>query len=64
MLECKFLLLDIVMGYLQVFFGICRVSVVTNNASPGKHILTCEVMKETTDPDGGHEFRLIAVDAS
>jgi hypothetical protein len=43
---------------------VCSVSVVTNDASPGKHVLTCEVMKETTDPGGGHEFRLIAVDVS
>lgn len=37
---------------------------ITDKATPGKHNLTCEVLTETTDPDGGHQFRLIAVDAA
>lgn len=40
------------------------VAVIAHHATPGKHTLTCEVMQETSDPNGGHEFRLIAVDAS
>jgi len=40
------------------------VTSVSEDATPGPHVLTCEVMQETKDPGGGHEFRLIAVDAS
>ncbi|KAF8480602.1 hypothetical protein JB92DRAFT_3040853 [Gautieria morchelliformis] len=45
-------------------YNLAQVAVVTDTATPGKHVLTCEIMKETSDPGGGHEFRLIAVDAS
>ncbi|KAJ3798564.1 hypothetical protein GGU11DRAFT_723053 [Lentinula aff. detonsa] len=37
--------------------------VIAENATPGEHILTCEIMKETRDPAGGTEFRIVAVDA-
>lgn len=40
-----------------------RTTDITTTASPGPHILSCEVMKETKDPGGGTEFRIIAVDA-
>ncbi|KAG8936766.1 CRISPR-associated endonuclease/helicase Cas3, partial [Tulasnella sp. 419] len=30
-------------------------------APPGKHLVHCEIMKETDDPKGGHEFRIVAV---
>ena len=36
---------------------------ITTSASPGEHLLHCEVLKETKDPGGGTEFRIIAVDA-
>ncbi|KAG8928956.1 CRISPR-associated endonuclease/helicase Cas3 [Tulasnella sp. 418] len=29
--------------------------------SPGKHLLNCEILKETDDPKGGHEFRIVAI---
>ncbi|GJJ16093.1 hypothetical protein Clacol_010372 [Clathrus columnatus] len=41
-----------------------RVIVLSENAEPGKHTVTCEIMQETSDPGKGHEFRLIAVDAA
>ncbi|KIJ41191.1 hypothetical protein M422DRAFT_209303 [Sphaerobolus stellatus SS14] len=44
--------------------NLAHAEVVAEGVPPGKHVLTCEVMSETADPDGGHEFRLIAVDAS
>ncbi|GJJ12748.1 hypothetical protein Clacol_006993 [Clathrus columnatus] len=45
--------------------GIRRTLVVlSENAEPGKHTVTCEIMQETSDPGKGHEFRLIAVDAA
>ena len=34
------------------------------DVSPGEHLLHCEVMKETDDPQGSHEMRLISVDAA
>ncbi|KAJ3762212.1 hypothetical protein EV360DRAFT_79507 [Lentinula raphanica] len=37
--------------------------VITESATPGEHILQCEIMKETRDPRGGTEFRIVAVDA-
>lgn len=37
--------------------------VITEDATPGDHILHCEIMKETKDPGGGTEFRIVAVDA-
>lgn len=33
----------------------------TWNTKPGKHVLSCEVTKETADPGGSHEFRLMAI---
>ena len=37
------------------------VAEVASGLVPGPHVLHCEVMEETLDPGGGHEFRLIAV---
>ena len=39
-------------------------TVVAKEVSPGEHLLHCEVMHETDDPEGSHEIRLIAVDAA
>ncbi|GAW09144.1 capsule structure designer protein [Lentinula edodes] len=36
---------------------------IVEDATPGEHILHCEIMKETKDPGGGTEFRIVAVDA-
>ena len=34
---------------------------IAEDAQPGKHILTCELLSETADPGGGKEFRIISV---
>ncbi|WWC99168.1 hypothetical protein V866_006063 [Kwoniella sp. B9012] len=34
---------------------------IASGLQPGKHTLHCELLKETLDPSGGHEFRLFAV---
>ena len=34
--------------------------VVAENVSRGKHALTCELMEETANPNGGTEFRIIS----
>lgn len=39
-------------------------SAIVNGLPPGPVKLVCEVMKDTSDPNGGHEFRLIAVDSA
>ncbi|KAJ4470801.1 hypothetical protein J3R30DRAFT_1122654 [Lentinula aciculospora] len=36
---------------------------IVEDATPGEHILHCEILKETKDPGGGTEFRIVAVDA-
>jgi hypothetical protein len=33
------------------------------NVTPGEHILRCELLRETKDPSGGHDFRILAVHA-
>lgn len=37
------------------------VAEVASGLMPGSHVLHCEVIEETLDPGGGHEFRLIAI---
>ncbi|KAF8511952.1 hypothetical protein BU17DRAFT_54299 [Hysterangium stoloniferum] len=44
--------------------NVAQVAVISTRATPGKHNLTCEVAPHTADPKGGHQFRLIAIDAS
>lgn len=34
--------------------------IVAENLSRGKHTLTCELMKDTANPHGGTEFRVIS----
>lgn len=31
------------------------------NLPAGDHVLTCEVLERTSDPAGGHEFRITTV---
>lgn len=38
-----------------------RAATIRTDLSPGEHTLTCELLKETADPSGGKEFRLISV---
>lgn len=51
--------------YLFIFVSyiVDRTTDITITASRGEHLLHCEIMKETHDPKGGTEFRIIAVDA-
>jgi hypothetical protein len=37
------------------------VALVAADLSPGEHRLSCELLEQTADPGGGHEFRFIAV---
>ncbi|WWD15584.1 hypothetical protein CI109_100006 [Kwoniella shandongensis] len=41
--------------------NIGRFDSIRDNLPPGQHTVTCEVLEETSDPDGGHEFRLISM---
>lgn len=34
---------------------------IATDLPPGDHVLTCEVIEETRDPGGGHEFRITTV---
>lgn len=44
--------------------NISRDSEVAVGVAPGPHEVTCEVLQETLDPGGGHEFRLISLTRS
>ncbi|KJE01198.1 hypothetical protein I311_05168 [Cryptococcus gattii NT-10] len=48
-------------GYWKEPYNIGRAATIRTNLSPGEHTLTCELLKETVDPTGGREFRLISV---
>ncbi|WVQ76532.1 hypothetical protein IAR50_006202 [Cryptococcus sp. DSM 104548] len=48
-------------GYWTEKLNIGRAATIKNGLGPGKHTLTCEHLKETKDPKGGKEFRLISV---
>lgn len=39
----------------------CRDSDIASGISSGPHEVTCEILQETKDPGGGHEFRLISL---
>ncbi|QRW05670.1 capsule structure designer protein [Ceratobasidium sp. AG-Ba] len=41
--------------------NISRDSNIAEGVTPGPHEVTCEVLSETKDPGGGHEFRLISL---
>ncbi|KAJ3985709.1 hypothetical protein F5890DRAFT_1552916 [Lentinula detonsa] len=43
--------------------NVANTHAIVEDATPGEHILHCEIMKETKDPGGGTEFRIVAVDA-
>lgn len=34
---------------------------IATNISPGAHVLNCQLLNETLDPNGGKEFRIFAV---
>jgi hypothetical protein len=41
--------------------NIGRFTSVREGLAAGTHRLTCELLRSTADPNGGHEFRLISV---
>jgi hypothetical protein len=38
-------------------------SLIASDLAPGKHLLHCEVVEDTSDPGGGHEFRMTSLTA-
>lgn len=40
-----------------------RYSIIANDLAPGAHLLHCEVIADTSDPGGGHEFRMTSLTA-
>ena len=41
--------------------NIGRFSTIRDDLSPGRHVVSCELLDETSDPGGGHEFRMISM---
>jgi hypothetical protein len=41
--------------------NIGRFATIRSDLKPGRHIVTCELLEETSDPGGGHEFRMISM---
>lgn len=38
-----------------------RMNTIRSDLEPGDHLLHCEVLEATADPNGGHEFRIISL---
>lgn len=38
-----------------------RFTTIAENLHPGVHSVECELLAETKDPSGGHEFRIISL---
>ncbi|KZV89861.1 hypothetical protein EXIGLDRAFT_838243 [Exidia glandulosa HHB12029] len=51
-------------GFWDKPLNVALVVIITKTASVGDHVLSCELMDKTHDPEGRTEFRLIAVDAA
>ncbi|WWC93165.1 uncharacterized protein L201_008133 [Kwoniella dendrophila CBS 6074] len=41
--------------------NIGRFATIRTDLPKGRHTITCELLEETSDPEGGHEFRLISM---
>jgi len=41
--------------------NIGRFATIRDDLHPGVHTITCEILNETSDPGGGHEFRMISM---
>ncbi|KAG8947538.1 hypothetical protein FRC03_001017 [Tulasnella sp. 419] len=41
--------------------NLVRIDQIVVGAPPGNHLVHCEITKETDDPNGGHEFRIVAL---
>ncbi|WWD20499.1 hypothetical protein CI109_104975 [Kwoniella shandongensis] len=48
-------------GYWKEPYNIGRAATIRDDLKPGDHMLHCELLKETADPTGGKEFRIISV---
>ncbi|KAK8850316.1 hypothetical protein IAR55_004233 [Kwoniella newhampshirensis] len=48
-------------GYWKEPYNIGRAATIRDDLKPGDHMLHCELLKETADPTGGKEFRMISV---
>lgn len=48
-------------GYWKEPFNIGRAATIGEGLEPGEHTLTCELLNEAADPEGGLEFRLISI---
>ena len=45
----------------EVSADLRRTLTIQEDLAPGDHELHCELLEETKDPQGGHEFRVISV---
>ena len=45
----------------EVSADLHRTLTIHEDLAPGDHELHCELLEETKDPQGGHEFRVISV---
>ncbi|KAJ3829210.1 hypothetical protein F5880DRAFT_548975 [Lentinula raphanica] len=43
--------------------NVANTQTIAETLLPGDHIVSCEILRETKDPGGGTEFRIVAVDA-
>jgi hypothetical protein len=48
-------------GWELISRNIGRFATIRSDLKAGRHTVTCELLEETKDPGGGHEFRLISM---
>ena len=41
--------------------NIGRFDTIRTNLEAGSHTISCQLLEETADPGGGHEFRMISI---
>lgn len=41
--------------------NIGRFATIRDDLKPGTHVISCELLEETADPGGGHDFRMISI---
>ncbi|WWC65517.1 uncharacterized protein I303_108135 [Kwoniella dejecticola CBS 10117] len=51
----------VVEGYWTNEPNIGRFATIRSDLKAGVHTITCELLEKTSDPEGGHEFRLISI---
>ncbi|WOO77635.1 uncharacterized protein LOC62_01G001204 [Vanrija pseudolonga] len=52
---------QVLISWWDLPFNIGRSVDLRTDLAPGKHKVHCELLSETGDPDGGHEFRIISL---